>query len=228
MGRTKRIILLTILFLCVFSILFVYKFITENSISDNSIYDNAEFTSKYNNDLKNCGWIPNWASKDGLASLKSNSNILDCISPVLYEVKDNGSLNNISPANLNEIISYAKSKNIKIYPTITLFDYQIFTKVLQNTENYQRHIDELLAVANNPAFDGIDLDYESTQYSDNDQYKKFVIELSSKLHEKSKKLIITVLSKWGDDVVYASLPETRHVQDWRFLSDYADYIRIMA
>jgi len=121
MGRSKRIVLLTVLFLCIFSIIFIYSLVKQNGTTDNNIYDNAEFTSKYNNNLSNCGWIPNWAAGDGLAILKANANILDCISPVLYEAKDDGSLNNISPSNLNEIISFANNNGIKIYPTITLF-----------------------------------------------------------------------------------------------------------
>lgn len=228
MGRYKRIIILTILFLCIFFLSFIVNVAVRNTNSDNTIFDNAEFTTKYNSNLNYCGWIPNWASGDGLASVKANSNILDCISPVLYEATSDGSLTNISPRNLNEIIAAAKASNIKIYPTITLFDHEIFTTILQSEENYQRHIEQLMNIVSNDNFDGIDLDYESTKYSDNEQYRRMIIELSTRLHAQNKELVVTVLSKWGDDIEYKSLPQTRQVQDWQFLTQYADYIRIMA
>jgi len=227
MGRKKRIVLLTLLFLCVFSIIFIVRF-SGGGKNNEDITENAVFTQKFNNNLKACGWIPNWASIDGFESLKANLKDLNCISPVLYEANEDGSLNNISPNNIHEIIELAKNNGIKIYPTITLFDHEIFTKILQSDENYRRHIDKLIAVLNNDAYDGIDLDYESTKLSDKSKYDEFIIELSDKLHEKRKELIITVLSKWGDDITYPSLPETRKVQDWAFLSRYADFIRIMA
>lgn len=86
----------------------------------------------------------------------------------------------------------------------------------------------MIAIADNPDFDGIDLDYESTKLRNKDKYNEMIITLSNELHKRNKKLIVTVLSKWGDDVAYASLKETRQVQDWTFLGTYADQIRIMA
>jgi spore germination protein YaaH len=190
--------------------------------------DNTGVTSKYNPNLINCAWIPNWASGTGLESLKNNYKEIKCISPILYEVNTDGSLKNVSSSNLQLIIEFAKSKDIKIYPTIAMMDHNIFTSVLQSDENLERHISQIVEFATKLDYDGVDLDYESTKYSDNEKYQYFIKTLYSKLHEKDRKLIITVLSKWGDDIEYPSLKETRKVQDWRFLSNHADQIRIMA
>jgi spore germination protein YaaH len=227
MLRNKRIILLTLMFLLFFcGFIIIRTVLTDTNKYGDIQYNSA--TSKYNPNLYNCAWIPEWASGTGLLSLKNNYNELKCISPVLYELNNDGTLKNVSPSNLKLIVEFAKSKNIKIYPTIAMMDHNIFTSVLQNDENLERHINQILEFVLKGEYDGVDLDYESTKYSDNDKYQYFIKSLYSKLHENSKKLIITVLSKWGDNIEYPSLKETRKVQDWSFLSNYADQIRIMA
>lgn len=226
MSRNKRIIIFTLIFL----LIFVAYLISRTMLSSNDYGDitTTAVVTKYNNNLANCAWIPNWASIDGYDSLVKNADNLSCISPVLYEVNADGSLRDISPTNLYKIVAFAKSKNIKIYPTIAMFDHEIFSQVVQNELNYQRHIDQIIQIVNDPDYDGIDLDYESTKLIDKDKYNSMIIELSNAIHARNKKLIVTVLAKWGDDVEYPSLKETRKVQDWRFIADYADWIRIMA
>jgi spore germination protein YaaH len=227
MLRNKRIILLTLMFLLFFcGFIIIRTVLTDTNKYGDIQYNSA--TSKYNPNLYNCAWIPEWASGTGLLSLKNNYNEIKCISPVLYEVNNDGTLKNVSPSNLKLIVEFAKSKDIKIYPTIAMMDHNIFTSVLQSDENLERHINQILEFVLKGEYDGVDLDYESTKYSDNDKYQYFIKSLYSKLHENNKKLIITVLSKWGDNIEYPSLKETRKVQDWRFLANYADQIRIMA
>jgi spore germination protein YaaH len=179
-----------------------------------------------NRRLEYSGWIPNWASSSGLESLTKNNALFNSVSPVWYEVNEDGSLKKTYPANRAQIIEFAKANGKKIYPTIAMFDHELFTKVLQNEENLSRHINSILEEAK--AYDGIDLDYESTKLSDRDKYFEFISSLSDGLKNINKSLIITVMAKWGDNVLYPSLPETRQVQDWEVLSKYADEIRIMA
>jgi spore germination protein YaaH len=172
------------------------------------------------------GWMPNWASSSGFETVQKNSKLFTSISPVWYEVNEDGTLKNTFPTNRNQIIEYAKANNIKIYPAIAMFDHEIFTKVLQSEENLTRHIESILKEVK--SYDGIDLDYESTKLSDKEKYFEFVARLSDGLKANNKNLIITVIAKWGDDILYPSLPETRQVQDWARLSEYVDEIRIMA
>ena len=48
------------------------------------------------------------------------------------------------------------------------------------------------------------------------------------MHKNNKKLSITVVPKWGDDIIYDTLPETRQVQNYKEIGEIADSVRIMA
>ena len=174
------------------------------------------------------GWMPTWASQSGYNSLTSNPNYFDTISPVWYEVKSDGTLNTKYPANRTQIINFANTDNIRMVPTVGLFDHNLFSQVLQSPANMQRHVDSIVSIVVSNGFDGIDLDYESVSLADRDLYYNFLNKLSAELHKKNKILIVTVLAKWGDDIRYSYRPETRQVQDWSLISKYADEVRIMA
>lgn len=183
-------------------------------------YDTFKFTYS--------AWIPAWGSSSGLESLKQNSEQFQIISPVWYEVNSDGSLINKSPTIKDEMLRLLHEKEVAIIPAIAMFDHELFTKVLQNQDNLDRHIANIIKEVESNDFDGIDLDYESTKLTDKIKYFELLSRLSENLHKNNKKLIVTVIAKWGDDITYPSLIETRQVQDWSEISKYADEIRIMA
>ena len=180
------------------------------------------------NELTTSAWIPYWDYSRGLQTLKNNPGKFNSILPVIYEVNTDGSLKMTKGRNWEPLQEYAKSNGIEFIPSIAMFDHEIFTEILQNDENFNRHIDAIAKEVEKNDFDGIDLDYESTKLSDEGKYREFVTELSSRLHSQDAKLIITVLPKWHPEFIYPSLSETRAVQDWEFLGEYADEVRIMA
>ncbi|MEI7578517.1 MAG: glycosyl hydrolase family 18 protein [bacterium] len=173
-------------------------------------------------------WIPNWGSTAGLASLNTKSKQFQDISPVWYEVNIDGTLINKRPKEAAQIISVLTKNNVKIIPAIAMFDHEIFSPVLQTPENLDRHVQAICSESAKQQYDGIDLDYESTKLSDKEKYFEFISKLSQCLHQQNDLLYVTVLAKWGDDISYPSLPETREVQDWSEIARFADQIRIMA
>jgi spore germination protein YaaH len=187
-----------------------------------------EAKKEQNSDLNVGGWVPDWASASGLESLQNNNELFDNFSPVWYEIQEDGSLLNKVPKNHEEIILYARNHGIEIIPSIALFDHETLTSVLQSEENLDRHVEDIHGVVMDNNFDGIDLDYESTKLSDKDKYFELLERLDNRFEPEDKKLVVTVLPKWGDEVEYLSLKETREVQDWSLISNYADEIRVMA
>lgn len=181
-----------------------------------------------NPNLTYSAWIPDWDSKDGVVSVEKLAGQLDMISPVWYEVRPDGSLINKRPVNAKQFADAASKNSSQLMPAIAMMDHEIFSQVLAKPENMERHISAIMSEIKINNYDGIDLDYESTKLTDKEAYFSFISDLANRLHQDSKKLIITVLAKWGEDVVYPSLKETRQVQDWSELSKYADNIRIMA
>lgn len=242
MSKKKILILLLIVILISTGLILLISFLTKTSESKSSKTDNFEVNPEIKTDLVEnlennkfdsfeftfSGWIPYWGSPSGLNSLKNNPSLFSSISPVWFEVNKDGSLKNKYPSNKGEIISFLKDNNIEIIPAIAMFDHELFTEVLQNKDNFNNHIQSIVDTVVNNDFDGIDLDYESTKLSDKVKYFEFLSALSKELKSKNKKLIVTVIAKWGDNITYPSLVETREVQDWSLIQQYADKIRIMA
>ena len=173
-------------------------------------------------------WIPPWDYNNGINSLKNFKSTFHSVSPVVFQVNNDGSLTERLDPNLTALKEIRNEKGIKIIPTISNFDHNIIKNILKDEENTQRHIDQITTVVRTYEYDGIDLDYESISYENKQQFLDFVKKLSEVLSKEKKILSITVLPKWGDDVVYTGLVETKKVQDWEILGMYADEIRIMA
>ncbi len=201
---------------------------TKSQISVPEVSDDKKTIEISGKPLQIAGWIPTWASPAGLQSLQKNPNYFNTISPVWYEVRADGTLNSKYPTNKTTLISYARSNNLKIIPTIGMFDHNLFGGILRSKQSRDRHIDSVVSTVISNGYDGIDLDYESISLVDKDLYFEFLDKLSTQLRANDKTLTVTVLAKWGDDVYYAYRPETRQVQDWMAIAQYADEIRIMA
>lgn len=209
---------------------------TTNSPGQKSISDTSSQTAtatdltipeSQRKDLLQGAWIPDWGLGDGITSLYEQSTQYDSISPVWYEINADGTLKNKRNSRANELQLFATKNRIKIIPSIASFDWETIHSILSNNQYTTTHINAIINETVNNSYAGIDLDYESTQLVDKDAYINFIKELYSALKNKGKTLSITVLAQWGDNVSYNSLKETREVQDWAILSQYADEIRIM-
>ena len=178
-------------------------------------------------DIYVTGWIPDWDLKDGLTTLKAQQNSFDSISPFWLLPQEDGTikevLNNANP----EILSFAKKNNIKIIPTVPLFDFELLSKILNNKESFERHINEILNRVDKYDYDGIDLDYEATSLSDKKLFFDLLERLSGEMKSRNKTFVFTVMPKWGNELSYPSLPQTRLVQDYKMIADLVDEFRIM-
>ncbi len=192
------------------------------------ICSTCETTIEKADTLKQTAWIPAWDYNNGIESLKGFETNFYSISPVTYQINNDGSLTPRLDSNLIELRKTTEEKNIKLIPTISNFDSEIMSIIFNSVDNTQRHIDSILQAVEIYNYDGIDLDYESIKLENKEHFLNFVMRLAQELEKKNKTLSITVLPKWGDDVMYTSLTETRKVQDWERIAKYAHEIRIMA
>jgi spore germination protein YaaH len=177
--------------------------------------------------FKVAAWSPYWAGESSLESIKMNGNKLTNLLPTWYEARENGDINNRSPQESEEIIKQAGIYGLEITATVTLFDHEILSSILNNPEYLNNHVNKLLALADPKEIDGIDIDYESTKLADKEQFFELIQRLSTGLKAKNKKLSVTVLPKWSDTIQYPGLRETRQVQDWSRIAELADEVRIM-
>lgn len=150
-----------------------------------------------NENLTYSAWIPDWSSDSGLESLKKHGDNFNDISPVWYEVEEGGILVKKTPINADSLIEFAREEGIEIIPSIALFDHEIFSNFLNDDELLQKHIDQIILELDEKNYDGIDIDYESTQLDDKEQYFGFLNKLSKEIHRRDKKLVVSVIPKWG-------------------------------
>ena len=180
------------------------------------------------NSLHVTGWIPDWDYADGFTTLKEQVSTFGSISPFLYELQTEGTLKEMRFEVDQELIDFTAQNDIELVPTITGFDANIISDMLNNESSRDTHIAAIVETVTSHNFDGIDLDYESVYYADKEVFFSFLETLSYELHSQQKKLVFTAVAKWGDeDVTYSYAPQTRAVFDYKRLADLADELRVM-
>lgn len=188
--------------------------------------EEQEYQVPASHKLQQSGWIPSWGYSQGLASLTTNARDFSTVMPVWYSVKNDGSLIDKRPANIFGLTNVTRDYDIRLIPSVALFDADLLKEVLEGQSLFD-HVDFIVSEVVNNGYDGIDIDYESTYEEDGEAFETFIKLLGNRLKDKGKILSITVLSQWGDDVVYSGLKQTRKVQDWDMIAKYAHEVRIM-
>ncbi|MEM8642206.1 MAG: glycosyl hydrolase family 18 protein [Cyanobacteria bacterium P01_G01_bin.54] len=179
-------------------------------------------------DLKVTGWIPDWDFADGLTTLKSQADLFASVSPFWFKLNRNGELETLASAGDRQLSDYTRKNNLELIPTITSFESEELSAILNNPEAMARHIDAIMQAIQAGGYDGIDLDYESISLADKALFFEFLQKLSLRMKQQDKKLVFTAHPQWGKDVIYSELPQTRKVQDYKRIANWVDELRIMA
>lgn len=175
--------------------------------------------------LEQTGWVPVWDYAAGINSLDSVGESFASVSPVFYSVHHDGTLIDRRPANWESIKSVTTKHNLKLIPSISLFDADQFQKAVSGS-NYNTHLQSIISAVMDNGFDGIDIDYEMIYRTDGSKYIQLIKDLKEAFKGSGKTLSVTVMAKWGD-IPYSSLPETREVQDYKKIGELVDELRIM-
>lgn len=133
-------------------------------------------------------------------SLQSFSSYLNAVSMAVFAIDGAGAING-SIAD-SRAIGFARAKHIRMYAAVSNTDANGFNAALGHsalTTNESVLIANLLALAKNTGFDGIDLDFEGLNPKDRSAYSNFVHDLAAALHSHELKLILSVPAKQGDD-----------------------------
>lgn len=178
--------------------------------------------------LKVIGWIADWGIRTGLEDLRKRAKSITSVSPFLFVPNNDGSLKDLTNAATEELKNYSRNSKIEYIGTIPLFDENILRNILTSQENMNRHINQIIDRITRYNLDGIDLDYESTYLADKRLFFDFLSKLSSETKRINKKLVFTVMPKWGNYIQYPSLAQTRRVQDYKRIAELVDEFRIMS
>ena len=173
--------------------------------------------------IKTGGWVPYWAYSNSINSLSSQN--FNIVSPVVFQLNKEGKL--FMPRK-SQIETFYKQvpKTTQIYPTLSTFEADWLHKML--SENQTETIKQLVYHVEQYNLAGIDIDIESIYIDDQEEYFRFLEDLANQLHKTNRKLSITVIPKWGENINYDTLPETRRSQNYAKIGEIADSVRIMA
>jgi hypothetical protein len=138
-------------------------------------------------------WIPDWGMDDGIASIRKNPTRWGTISPVWFTPNKNGTVNKERTFNSATLLKLLRDNNIRLVPTISLFDADILQEILN--KNLDKHVAEIVSLVEKNNYAGIDLDYESTYEADRLLLTEFITKLAGQLHQKNKTLSFTALRK---------------------------------
>lgn len=179
--------------------------------------------------LLESGWIPNWAFDLGFESLKQNKGIVSTVNPVFYTINKEGKLESrgIPKSKIQELVTYSKANNIRVIPTVGSYNEGSIDALLKDSTNIQRNISDILKEIEIYNFDGIDLDFEIINENSKEKYIGYITLLKTKLSQENKLLSLTLFAQWND-AKYTDHESTRKVQDYEYLGNIADEVRIMA
>ncbi len=133
-------------------------------------------------------------------SLQSFSSYISTISAAVFSVDAAGAING-SIAN-SQVVRFDKKNAIHTYASVSNADSHGFNAALGHsamTANETIVIGNLVGLARNGGFDGLDLDFEGLDPKDRGAYSKFVHDLAGSLHTNKLKLILSVPAKQSDD-----------------------------
>ena len=175
--------------------------------------------------LKVAAWMPtNWDIEDAKNSFEKNLDIWDIISPFWYNLKEDGKLSKKGGAGNPHLINIAKKNNILVIPTITNnFDKEKTSKVLNNPDLLNSHLETVYNEVMVRGYDGIDIDYENIRPEDGARFLEFIRRLSEKLHEQNKMISVTSQPKKSDQDIWSG----PGAMDYTELGKMVDQFRIM-
>lgn len=186
-------------------------------------------------------WIPYWQKTAGASSTMANLDKVTQISPFAFELQTDGTIKDALKVNEEpwiSLITSAKKKNIKIYPTILSYPHNDIEKqyqylLLAQKKKRTAHVAAIVALVKKNKFDGIDIDYEAKLVEAKPYFSAFLTELSTALHKDKKKLICTIEARTPPNSKYATtskeiLSKVDYVNDFKVIGKVCDQVRIMA
>jgi spore germination protein YaaH len=127
------------------------------------------------------------------------------------------------------IIRFAKNQSLALYPTVSdynedigAFDPAISHSILNDRALSTGTIKQLVKLARDGGFAGINLDFEKVEPRNRAAFCAFVKTLGNALHAGNKKLIISIPPKLSD-----TEPEYLQGYDYKALGAAVDYFQVM-
>lgn len=177
-------------------------------------------------------WVPYWRETDGVAETTAHLDVFQNLSPFSYDVKPDGTLKDqmkIDQDPWPALLSAARSKNVKIIPTVAWSDGPTIQTILSSSTLRLAHEEVIVGLTKNQGYDGIDVDYEAKLSETKKYFSKFLTELSKKLHADQKILVCSIEPRTPSSSRFKIVPkDIAYANDFKVIGQACDQVRIMA
>ena len=174
-----------------------------------------------------------WDQDRGFDSIVANADVLSEVSPFWYHVGTDGGIlpyRTAAGATYEDpaILQFLRARGILVIPSVTnivdgAWDGGLVSRIIRDPALAAANISNLVQLAVNNGYDGIDLDYEDLAASDRGAYSAFVTQLASALHATGKLLTVDVYAKTSEPGSW----DGPMSQDWSVIGAVADQVRLM-
>ena len=174
-----------------------------------------------------------WDQARGIDAIVANADVFSEISPFWYRVLADGRVAPYTTATGASyvdasLLSFLRARGILVIPTVAnivdgVWDGAAVRAIVADPQLRAANIANLVSLAVNNGYDGIDLDYEDLTAADRAAYTSFVRDLAAALHGAGKLLTVNVYAKTEEPGSW----DGPRAQDWQAIGEAADQVRIM-
>lgn len=163
-------------------------------------------------------WYPSSEHPGGADSVMDNSSVIDIVHPFWFTPSADGTILSQAGSNWQEQVEQWRESGLLVMPSV----FSTISSYLQEPE-LTRHIEQILQLAEEHDFDGIDIDYEMFPLETRVRFSGFIERLAAGLHSQGRLLAVTVHAKTDDETAF----ESARAQDWSRLAAAADLFNLM-
>lgn len=179
--------------------------------------------------LEVSGWIPYWSGTKGPKDARAHLEALDEIHPFAYSIKSDGTLKDLAgleKSTWQKLIDSARDKDVLVTPTVMASDGALIHELLSDKKKRAKHIQEIVEMVEDGAYDGVNIDYEAKRAETKDFFSLFLKELKAKLG--TKQLSCAVEPRTPPDSLYKTVPaDLEYANDYDAIGTHCDVVEIM-
>jgi spore germination protein len=186
-------------------------------------------------DLEVLSWIPYWDQQQAFSSFQKNIEVFNHLSLFWYHIDVESTIKKYkATVEDKRILAFAHEHNVPVLMLVAnMVDYgeeggwseERVQAVIGSEEARTKHVEELLKLLTEKGFDGVNIDYESLNESQRDDFTQFIRVLSIVLHAEDKILAVALHPKTGEG--RPNEANGSEAQDWEELGKYADQLHLM-
>lgn len=176
------------------------------------------------------GWLPYWRSASSTKDVTPNLGALTTVHPFSFSVDEDGELKDTLKINeepWKSFVTAAKAQKVRVVPTIMWADGEAIHEVLSDKGKRAELVKDIVALATDNDWDGVDIDFESKLAETHDHFSAFLRELYPAMGNKW--VYCTIESRTPLSARYDVIPQNiEYANDYVEINKYCDRVQIMA